>query len=144
MRNPTHHEHEVEWRVADYLVSDVHIATARVHRFRWTRQGQRGRSRRDVDHTRARKKLVVICALDDDPRSRPFANHHRFLVSATRPDVADETISALRHGLNVLFAFLAFAERLAKYRNVLREVVLLDKTVGPNLSHQLFLRQYVV
>ena len=70
-------------------------------------------------------------------------NDHAFFSPPVDSDVGDETIAALRHRLNVVFAFLTFSERLSQYRNVLREVVLFDKTVRPNLLHQLFLCQHV-
>ena len=70
-------------------------------------------------------------------------NDHRLLFAARCCDVGNETIAALRHCLNVVLAFLTLSERLAEYRDVLREVVLLDKTVRPHQLHQLFFRQHV-
>ena len=145
VRNPAHHKDEIERRVADHLVRDVHVAAARVHRFRWTMfelvNDFRGRNVNHARGERGRRRLRRRVRR----RFAPAFVRERscFLLHRRLSDVCDETIASLRHCLNVLFAFLTFAERFSQYGNVLRQVVFLDKTVGPHLFHQLFLGQHV-
>jgi hypothetical protein len=62
-----------------------------------------------------------------------------------RPDLAhwlDEAVAAAGHGHDVAPSVRALAERLAQHRDVLRQVVLLDRRVGPERGHQLVLGEH--
>ena len=56
-------------------------------------------------------------------------------VDVEFPNLANEAIASLRHGLNVARTVLAIAQRLANQVDDLAQVILLDHCIAPYVSH---------
>ena len=139
VRDPAHDEDEVERPVADDLIGDVDLAAARVHRL--------GRPPSVLGVERGRRLAPEVKQRQFEPGGRRGAGH--LDIHARRgavggfADLGDEAIAAPGDGLDVLLPAALLAQSLPQRGDVLRQVVLLDEAVGPDLPHQLLLAEHV-
>ena len=119
MRDPAHHEDDVDRPVSHNLIGDVHVGALGVTDL--------GRPANDLYP----RPAVRSWGRDGGRRDR-FGTGNGDSIDVEHPDLVGKPIPAAGNRLDVLTAVRTLAERLAHERDVYCKVRFLDEGIGPD------------
>ena len=128
VRDPAHDENYVDRAVTNDLIGDIHITALHVLS-----------SWRDCRKLRdGGVNLIRITGAVVDINSARRGADHFFDNDVTAADVCNKSIAELRYGLDH-FA----TQHTAKLLDILSQIVLLDKSIFPDLGHHPLFTEYL-